>query len=314
MNSSVRVILSSLCVCAAGVCASEVLYRATWSRNFIGELLGRGELLAVVHDRAIYERDLFTEPDAMAETMWMAEILRRSGGGHRTSQGNVARELDLLNAQFGDKAAFAAALEATHLTRPLLSSLIADHLEVRQYLEARIAAKGGVTAEECRERYEGDSARFESPRRFRARHIFVAAPGGTRSDVVIGKGNIAGALSIRLLAGENFAQLAGGGSEDEATKASGGDLGWFSAWRMPAEFIAELEKLQVGQTSAPFRSPLGFHIVQLTDVRPGRALSLEEVQAEIANEIANEKRSARVASEVAAVKQPGWSPMVASRE
>ncbi len=303
MNSTLRFMLLSLCACAAGFCTSEVLYRGTWSRDAIGELLGRGQFLGSVRDRAIFERDLFSEPGGTAETMLMAEALRHSGAVRRPADEDSNREINLLRAQFEDYAAFAAALETSQLTDTSLRLLIADHIEVRDYLEERIASGTPVTAEECRQRYQPDPSRFELPARFRARHIFVAAPEGTRPDVIIEKQNLAGTVSMRLLAGEDFARVAQEASEDKATKSGGGDLGYFSAWRMPSEFLAELEKLHIGETSAPFRSHLGFHIVQLTDVRPARALTFEEAQPDISTELANEKRAARVASEIAMIKR-----------
>lgn len=314
MNSTLRFMLLSLCACAAGFCTSEVLYRGTWSRDAIGELMGRGQFLGSVRDRAIFERDLFSEPGGTAETMLMAEALRHSGAVRRPAEEDSNREINLLRAQFEDYAAFAAALEASQRTDASLRLLIADHLEVRDYLEERIASDTPVTAEECRQRYQPDPSRFELPVRFRARHIFVAAPNGTPPDLIIEKQNLAGTLSMRLLAGEDFARVAQEASEDKATKSGGGDLGYFSAWRMPSEFLAELEKLHIGETSAPFRSHLGFHIVQLTDVRPARALTFEEAQPDISTELANEKRAARVASEIAMIKRPDWARALTSRD
>jgi foldase protein PrsA len=102
-------------------------------------------------------------------------------------------------------------------------------------------------------------------------------------------------LSVRILAGENFTDLVNEASEDEATKSKGGELGYFSARRMPPEFIEQLEKLNLGEISAPIRSHLGFHIVQLTEVKPAREMTFEETQNEIALLMTNEKRTAAVA-------------------
>ena len=314
MNSALRAALLSLCACAAGFCASEVLYQGTWSRNAIGELLGRGQFLGLVRDRAIFERDLLSEPNGTAETMLMAEALRYTRAAPPSIDEDSSREMNLLQAQFDDDAAFTAALEASQLSDGSLALLLADHLGVRDYLEGRIASEAPATAEECRQRFQEDPTRFELSARFRASHIFVAAPDGTPPDVMIEKQNLAGALSMRLLAGEEFARVAQQASDDKATKAGGGDLGYFSTWRMPSEFLAELDKLHIGEVSAPFRSHLGFHIVQLTEVKPVRALTFEEAQPEIATELANEKRAARVALEMAGIKRPGWAAALANRD
>ena len=112
MKRTARNILLLVFAAAAGWGASEVLYRATWSRDLIGTVLGRGKLLAVVRGKAIHERDLF-RGDAIAETMVMANALRQSAGQTETiAAEEVAREFDLLRFQFGDDERFAAALAA----------------------------------------------------------------------------------------------------------------------------------------------------------------------------------------------------------
>lgn len=298
-----------VCACAAGLLAAEVVYRTTWSRSAIGQLLGRGRLLAVVDGRAIYQNDLFTQPDGYAETKVVAEALRQGARERRATAQDTEREIGLLQAQFGNDGTFAAALESSELTNASLNSLVADHIEVRRYLEEMVASESTPTEEEIRRRYDADASRWAQPQRWRAKHIFIAAPEGTDDEELNAKGNAAGALSMRLLAGEaEFAELAAESSEDEATRWRGGDLGYFSANRMPAEFIAELEKLQPYQTSAPFRSHLGYHIVEITDSKLPRMLAIEEVREEIATELTNEKRAARVAAEIEMMKSANWAP------
>jgi parvulin-like peptidyl-prolyl isomerase len=57
------------------------------------------------------------------------------------------------------------------------------------------------------------------------------------------------ALAARLAKREALATLVAEASEDEATKVPGGDLGIFSAARVPPEFVAQLEKLRVAAKS-----------------------------------------------------------------
>jgi parvulin-like peptidyl-prolyl isomerase len=60
---------------------------------------------------------------------------------------------------------------------------------------------------------------------------------------------------------------------------------------MPPEFFAEVEKLGVSQTSNPFRSHLGFHVIQVAEIRPARVLSFDEARGDILLALANERRS-----------------------
>jgi len=74
----------------------------------------------------------------------------------------------------------------------------------------------------------------------------------------------------QVTGGADFAQVAAGYS-DAKDALKGGDLGWRSSDRLPPLFLAELQKLQPGQSTAVLRSPNGFHILKLVDRRSGSA-------------------------------------------
>jgi len=60
---------------------------------------------------------------------------------------------------------------------------------------------------------------------------------------------------------------------------------------MPPEFFSEIEKLTPGRRGNPFRSHLGFHIVEVAEIRPGRVLSFDEVRGEVSLALVNERRA-----------------------
>lgn len=60
---------------------------------------------------------------------------------------------------------------------------------------------------------------------------------------------------------------------------------------MAPEFMAEVRKLPVGKVSKPFRSHLGFHIAQVTEMKAARQLTFEEARPEISLALANERRA-----------------------
>lgn len=74
-------------------------------------------------------------------------------------------------------------------------------------------------------------------------------------------------LLIRLEGGDDFATLARAHSDDRGSAANGGELGWTSPGALVPQFEEEMNKLEPGQISQPFRSSFGWHIVQLIDRR-----------------------------------------------
>ncbi|MGH8401051.1 MAG: peptidylprolyl isomerase, partial [Gammaproteobacteria bacterium] len=67
----------------------------------------------------------------------------------------------------------------------------------------------------------------------------------------------------QILGGADFAKLAKEYSDDTGSASDGGDLGWVDPGATVPIFEQEMNKLQVGQISEPFKSQYGWHIVQV---------------------------------------------------
>ena len=173
---------------------------------------------------------------------------------------------------------------------------VAANLRGRAWLEARITAALAPNENDCRRYYDAHRAAFREPVRFRASHLFLAAPEGYPSEVIEAKRALINTLSTRLRNGESFDAFVRQFSEDEATKKRGGDLNYFGEERMLPEIFAAAQKLAVGETSAPIRSRLGFHLVRLTQMLPGQEMTFEQARPEIVAAIENEKRAKAVQS------------------
>lgn len=80
-------------------------------------------------------------------------------------------------------------------------------------------------------------------------------------------------------------------SDDPRTKNTGGNLGWFSVDRVPADFAEQVFQLKPNQLSEPFLTKLGWHIVLLHDKRPARAASFDECRDEIFAQLESQRRN-----------------------
>jgi PPIC-type PPIASE domain len=275
----------------SGVFFSELLCRSTLFRDLVGRSFGRGRLIAIVDRTGVYQKDFEGEEFSAASNLVIMKNLHRAARREHPEAAKVDRELSLLRAQYGDETAFLREVNANGFSISSLRDHLADHLRSLQWLEKQITTKTAVTEKECRDSYEANLPLLTQPTRFRASHIFLAAPADTPPETVESKQAAIDALADRLGRGETLPQLAEEASEDEATKSHGGDLGFFSSARMPSDVFSEVEKLRAGQRSKPFRSHLGFHIVGVTEIRPARGLSFGEAQRDIRIALANEKRA-----------------------
>jgi len=74
-------------------------------------------------------------------------------------------------------------------------------------------------------------------------------------------------LKLRIEGGDDFAVLAQAHSEDTVSAAEGGSLGWVSPGDLVPKFEDQMNKLQPGESSDPFQSQFGWHIVQVLERR-----------------------------------------------
>ncbi len=90
-------------------------------------------------------------------------------------------------------------------------------------------------------------------------------------------------IKARLDQGESFADLAKEYSQDPGTAAEGGDLGYLGKGTidMDPAFEAAVFSLQEGEVSDPVRSSFGYHLIKLTEIKPGSVKSFEEAHADV---------------------------------
>ncbi len=98
----------------------------------------------------------------------------------------------------------------------------------------------------------------------RARHILLK-PNEIMDDAVIEQR--LQEIRTDIIDGDDFGAIAKAVSEDPGSAVEGGDLGWSGPGSFVPEFEQVLNQLDVDEISAPFRSPFGWHIVQLLERR-----------------------------------------------
>lgn len=74
-------------------------------------------------------------------------------------------------------------------------------------------------------------------------------------------------LHSKLLADEDFGELAREHSDDPGSALLGGDLGWVHNASLVAEFAAQIDASALQKISAPFKTEFGWHILEVLDRR-----------------------------------------------
>ncbi len=143
------------------------------------------------------------------------------------------------------------------------------------------AAAAAVTPEALQKAYDAKYATVTPGTEYHAAHILVADEAKAKD------------LKAQIDGGADFAELAKANSSD-GSAANGGDLGWFGVGMMVKPFEDAVVKMQPGQVSDPIQTQFGWHIIKLEETRPAAVPTLDEVKAELSNELQNQAVEAKV--------------------
>lgn len=128
-----------------------------------------------------------------------------------------------------------------------------------------------VTEEQARKQFEQDRANMAGATQERkVAHILIES----NDDGKIAE------VSQKLSAGEDFAALARDYSDDFGSRDLGGDLGYTTGADLPAEFVAAMNSLSVGEVSEPVKTEAGTHFIKVNDIKSAQVV-FEDVKASI---------------------------------
>lgn len=126
--------------------------------------------------------------------------------------------------------------------------------------------------------YDAHKAEFTQEEQVKARHILVMV-NDQRNDAQA-QSRIQEAKK-KLEGGADFAAVAREYSDDTASKEKGGDLGYQTRNGWVKEFSDAAFGAQPGKLVGPVKSSFGYHLLEVTDKRPGGTQPFEAVQLQI---------------------------------
>lgn len=104
----------------------------------------------------------------------------------------------------------------------------------------------------------------------RASHILISCPADATAQDSAKAYKKAMEIRARVKAGEPFSEVAKATSDDPSVKENGGDLGYFSVFRMVYPFETGAYNTPVGEISLPIRTRFGYHLIKVVDKRENR--------------------------------------------
>ena len=150
-------------------------------------------------------------------------------------------------------------LMAVRLRQRLVDSQVQVSEQDVDSLQAQLAGQPG---------FSGAGGGAGGDREYRLAQILIAVPESASPQQVEAAKQQAENVLAQLRQGADFRQMAVSVSADRQA-LEGGELGWRRADQIPTLFANVVPNLRAGQVSDLIRSPSGFHIVKLIEVRGG---------------------------------------------
>ncbi|MFZ3381503.1 MAG: peptidyl-prolyl cis-trans isomerase [Candidatus Acidiferrales bacterium] len=168
---------------------------------------------------------------------------------------------------------------------------------------AKLRAATQISDDALRAYYNAHIDDYKVENRVHVEHILFKTVGKTDAEVAEIRQKAEDVLK-KAKAGANFEDLAKKYSEDDGSKAKGGDLGWIAEGQTVPEFQQAAFTLPKGSISSLVKTQYGFHIIKVLDHETAHTKTFDEVKSTIlplvldeavtakANQISDEMASA----------------------
>jgi peptidyl-prolyl cis-trans isomerase C len=176
-------------------------------------------------------------------------------------------------------------------------------LLAQEYAKDVTAKAPKATDADIKKYFESHKAQFTTPAMVAAKHILVKVDAPAKpEEEKAAKAKIEG-IKKELDGGANFEKTAEKYSDDPTSKSKGGDLGLFPKERMPPEFAQTAFALKKGEISAPVKTPYGYHIIKVYDIKPENTLKLKDEIPRIRIQLENQARQDAMQKEIDRLKK-----------
>ncbi|MGI9335643.1 MAG: peptidylprolyl isomerase [Gammaproteobacteria bacterium] len=182
---------------------------------------------------------------------------------------DIARQNQLTVGQFREVLA-AEGFDFAQFREDIRNELLVARLQERQ-----VASRVQISETDIDNFLAGSNAGFEVSTEYRLGHILIAVPEAASAEQIATAKARAEETLATLHGGADFATTAAARSDGQQA-LSGGDLGWRAAAELPAIFADAVFNMSPGDLSPLIRSPSGFHIVKLADLRGTQDRSVVE--------------------------------------
>jgi len=192
----------------------------------------------------------------------------------------INTQLDSIKKQFPSNEDFKKALSRMDISEAALTSQIRRELAINQFIAKQLADKITIPDKDIKGFYDDNPKAFIKPGQIRASHILIKVdPQAGESKKTEARKKLE-EIQDKIKKGGDFAALAKEFSQCPSS-ASGGDLGFFGRGQMAKPFEDAAFSLEPGEVSGIVETNFGYHIIKLTEKKPGETVAYKDAKEKI---------------------------------
>jgi peptidyl-prolyl cis-trans isomerase SurA len=177
----------------------------------------------------------------------------------------MKEQLDEIQKRLGakDEVEFDKMVKAQGLSLDGVKKRLREQLLVERIKRRKVNLRISVTEEDIDQYLNANREKLETGLTFEARHILFLPTAGAGEDGLQASKQRAEETYTRVMAGDDFGELAREFSDDTATAKNGGRLGILKRGELAPDIEKAILRLSPGEHSRPFRSEVGYHLFEL---------------------------------------------------
>jgi peptidyl-prolyl cis-trans isomerase SurA len=184
-----------------------------------------------------------------------------------------------------DDATFSEALKQQGFTMESYRKSLRKQILELKVINTAVRARVAVSDDEVRAYYKQNERTLSGDRQSHLRQILVAVPEKASEADVARKKAVAAKVVELARGGTKFVELAKQYSDDDSTKASGGDLGWVGRGVLVDALEEAVTAMEPGDVRGPLKTDRGFVVLQLVERKSGDLKPFNEIKDQLRKQL-----------------------------
>jgi len=184
-----------------------------------------------------------------------------------------------------DDATFRSALEQQGFTMEGYRKTLKKQILELKVINTAVRSRVTVSDDEVKTYYHQNEKLMAGDRQSHLRQILIAVPDKASDADAATKQRVATKVVELARNGTSFTELAKQYSDDDGTKASGGDLGWVGKGVLVDALDDAMQAMEPNDVRGPIRTDRGWVILQMVERKSGDLKPYEEIKEQLRKQL-----------------------------